>query len=322
MTTANISALRLMVRGAYDLQMVRMQIGLRLCANFRSKLGSPSTEEEEVVDGETKAELTEEAEKIIDRLKESYKRLTDGVARNRTIPTEAGFTGDALISTYSELVLVDQYIALESQEAKQFRQLQNTLDKIPIYNEYLSKQVGVGPAMAAVLITYLDPAKANHISSFWKYAGLDVGPDGRGRSRREEHLVEREYTNKNGDLAMRMGITYNPFLKTKLMGVLGGSFLRSGSSWRKTYDGYKHRIESDPLRIKIGVNDWKRKRRAGEDVSAMWTPGRIHQAATRYMVKMFLAALWVEWRKLESLPVTPSYQEAKLGHTHGRAATG
>lgn len=311
--STEIAALRIMVRGAYDLQMVRMQVGLRLCANFRSKLKTP--EESDVVD--ESGELSEEAKKIITQLRDSYRTLTEGVARNRTIPTERGFKGDALISTYAELVLVDQYMSLETQESRQFRQLQSTLDKIPIYQEYIRNQIGIGPAMAAVLITYLDPAKANYISSFWKYSGLDVGPDGRGRSRREEHLVQREYINKAGNAATRMGITYNPFLKTKLMGVLAGSFLRSGSNWRHIYDNYRNRLETDPARIKINVTDWKKRYGAGEDVTNLWTPGRIHQAALRYMVKMFLADLWLKWRALEGLPLTPSYHEAKLGHIHG-----
>jgi hypothetical protein len=51
-------------------------------------------------------ELSEDAKKMIDLLKESYGRLTDGVARNRTLPTEKGFRGDELISEYSELILV------------------------------------------------------------------------------------------------------------------------------------------------------------------------------------------------------------------------
>ena len=36
----------------------------------------------------------------------------------------------------------------------------------------------------------------------------------------------------------------------------------------------------------------------------------------RYMVKMFLADLYKEWRKIEGLPVEPSYHEKKHGHVH------
>lgn len=308
-----VELLRLMVRGAYDLQALRMQMGLRLCANFRAKLSDQPAED----DGDD--EMSEEAKRIVVMLKDSHKRLTDGVARNRTLPAQKGFTGDELISTHAELTLVDQYVRIEMQETSAFRQMEGLLSPIPIYRDYLAGVVGVGPAMAGVIVSTLDPHKAQYVSSFWKYAGIDVGSDGAGRSRRAEHLVDREYTDSNGETAVRKGITYNPWLKTKLVGVLAGSFLRSGSPWRKVYDDYRHRLETDPARSRCTVGEWKKRRAAGEDVSKLWTPGRINNAAKRYMVKMFLADLWANWRRMEGLPVTPTYQEAKLGHMH-RAA--
>jgi hypothetical protein len=313
----NISALNIATRGGYDLQKLRMQIGLRLVANFRAKLtDEPAAESEE--DPDAPDEMSAEAEKLIDRLRSSYRRLTDGVAKNRTLPKEEGFQGDELISTFAELVLVDQYIRLERQEELAFRQLMSLLEPIPIYAEYLAHQVGVGPAMAAVLVSILDPHKARHVSSFWAYSGIDVGPDGRGRSRRAEHLVERSYINKAGKPASRQGVTYNPFLKTKLTGVLAGSFLRSGSPWRKAYDDYRHRLETDPAREKVTSAVWKKRYAAGEEVGHLWTPGRINNAAKRYMVKQFLAELWLKWRELEGLPITPTYHEWRRGYGHGK----
>jgi hypothetical protein len=304
----NIRLLRLMVRGSYDLQALRMQAGLRLCANFRAKL-QPEASDDDTEDGE----MSDVAIKIIDTLKASYRRMTDGVARNRTIPTAAGFHGDEVISDYTELMLIDQYIRLESQETSQFNQLIHTLEKIPIYTEYLANVRGVGPALAAVLITYFDPHKAPYVSSFWSYCGLDVAADGRGRSKRAEHLVDREYVDKNGKSAVRKSTTYTPWLKMKLINGLGTSFLRSNSPWRSAFDGYKHRIMSDPNRIKVTVVEWKKLHAAGEDISQVWAPGRIKNAAIRYMVKMFLSDLWVTWRKLEGLPVTEPYAVGKLG---------
>src|SRR5215831_3313738 len=133
---------------------------------------------------------------MIDKLKASYKTLTEGVARNRNLPPEQGFTGDSIISEFTELVLVDQYMRIDANEKLQFRQLESTLAKISVYELYLKEIRGIGPAMAAVLISCFDPYKARHVSNFWAYAGLDVGPDGRGRSRRAEHLIDREYKKK------------------------------------------------------------------------------------------------------------------------------
>ena len=320
-TIDDVAALRLMCKGAYDLQKLRMQCGLRLWANFNAKLKQQANPAAE--DTETDAdEMSEEAEKLIAQLKASYVRLTDGIARNRTLPAQKGFNGDELISTFTELTLVDQYIQLEKQEARHFRQMTPLLEEIPIYSTYLKQERGIGPAMASVLISYLDPAKADHISAFWRYAGLDVGPDGMGRSRREEHLVERTYIDKNGQQKTRMGVTYNPFLKTKLAGVLASSFLRQKSRWSDVYSNYKHRITTDPNRTKVTVTEWKRMHKAGgmDAVRGVWTPGRIHNASSRYMLKMFLAELWTKWRTLEGLPLTPTYHEAVMGHVHTPSA--
>ena len=321
---ADISTLRLMVRGAYDLQALRMQSGLRLCSNFRERL-KEKVEADTDDDGELYgeggvAEISEDGLKVIDELKSSYRRLTDGVARNRTLPQQSGFSGDGLISNFTELVLVSQYIDLELQESKQFRQMTATLEVIPIYQAFLKAERGIGPAMAAVLITYFDPAKARHVSSFWKYAGLDVAPDGAARSRRKEHLIEREYTDRNGAQATRLSTTYNPWLRMKLLGGLAPSFLRSASPRRELYDNYRHRITTDPHRHKVSVAEWKRAFHAGEEVSNLWPPGRIHKAALRYMVKIFLVDLWRIWREIEGLPVTPTYNEARRGYAHGSEA--
>jgi len=313
-TIEAVRNLNAMTRGVYDLQQLRIQAGLRLVANFRAKLKKPEPELEE--DGE----LSKEAQELIATLKAAHKRLTDGVARNRTLPSREGFTGDEVISSYAELALVDQYVTIEGVESRGFRELTGVLDGIPIYAEYLKDVRGVGPAMAAVLISRLDPHRARHPSSFWKFTGLDVGPDGRGRSRREEHLVERTYIDKNGDEKTRRSITYDPWLKTKVVGVLGSSFLRSASPWTEQYHNYNHRIETDPMRTKVTSAEWKKRHKAKEDVTGLWTPGRIHNAAIRYMCKMFLADLWKRWRALEGLPVGETYEEARRGYRHGQAA--
>src|SRR5262252_3959387 len=142
------SFLRIQTFSAYDLQKLRMQCGLRLCASFRAKLKEDETEEE--IDRDT-GELSERAERMIDKLKASYKTLTEGVARNRNLPPEQGFTGDSIISEFTELVLVDQYMRIDANEKLQFRQLESTLAKISVYELYLKEIRGIGPAMAAVL---------------------------------------------------------------------------------------------------------------------------------------------------------------------------
>jgi hypothetical protein len=287
-----MSDIKIMVRGAYDIQKLRVMMGNRIVANFKAKLGQkPGMSEEEL----------EEAEKtILASLRASYRKITDGVT---TLPRQSSFKGDEVISSYTELVLVDQYLSLEQQEDKQFSRLKNVLKDFPIYNEFLEGIYGVGPAMAGVIVSEINIHAAQYPSSLWKYAGLDVAGDGKGRSRKKEHLEESEYINKDGETATKMGITFNPFLKTKLVGVLGSSFIKQSPTkcqYRKIYDDYKHRLENMPAH-------------------ADKTKGHRHNMAVRYAVKRFLADLYVAWRTLEGLPVATEYSEGKLGIIH-RAA--
>jgi hypothetical protein len=335
----DLAVIRIMCSGVYDFQILRMQTGLRLSANFRSKLGlnpkDPVKSAEEDADGFDDDEETPEkieAKKIIEQLKDEYVRMCTGVAKNRTIPTEKGFKGGDLISTYAELELIDQYFEIEKQEKKMFRQLGKALEKLPIWNLYLKNVVGIGPAMGAVLVTYFDIYHAHHPTLFWAYAGLDVAPDGFGRSRRAEHLVERQYKARDGSIKTKMSVTYEPWLKARLFGAMGASFLRTANCpWHDVYTNYKHRLESSAGRRNlVTLAEYKKAHKAGDpNAKHMWPPLRIHLAAMRYMIKCFLAEFWREWRLLEDLPLNPynpdsrtgTYAEDKLGMPpHGQAS--
>ena len=287
----NTSNLKSIVRGAYDIQALRIQMGGRIVANFKAKLGMEPSVKEETAD--------KDAKKVLDYLKAEYKLITDGMA---SLPRTFSKNGDSLISTMTELVLIDQYFTLERDEAKHFRQLGKVLDEYKIYTHFLKGVRGIGPAMAGVIVSEIDIQKAKYSSSIWKYAGLDVAQDGKGRSRKKEHLIDTEYTNKDGEVKIKKGISFNPFLKTKLVGVLGSSFLRVGfkdNPYRAIYDNYKNRLENNPNHTEK-------------------TKGHRHNMAIRYMVKMFIIDLYKVWRKIEGLEVHAPYSEAKLGLKHGR----
>jgi hypothetical protein len=289
--------LRTLSRGAYALQHLRIESGNRLCATFKSKLGGkPGKKEAETID--------EEGQDLLKNLKARFKLLTEGVAKEG-LPTKRKWKGDGLISDYSEAVLIDNYITLERNEATQFRRLDSVLEEFPVYTEFLCGVRGCGPAMSGVIIGEIDIAKARYPSSLWAYAGVDVvqnGDESRGRSRRKEHLREVDYIDKDGKPAKRAGITFNPFLKTKLVGVLGPCLIKANSDpYRGIYDSYKHRLENHPK--------WKDTTKAHR-----------HNAAIRFMVKRFLCDLYVAWRRLEGLPVSEEYAVAKLGIRHSKAA--
>ena len=159
--------------------------------------------------------------------------------------------------------------------------------------------------MAGVIISEIDIHKAKYPSSLQMYAGLDVVVDeegnGTGRSKKAEHLVDKEYVAKDGTVKTKKSITYNPFLKTKLCGVLAPSFIKAGkdNTYAKIYYDYKHRLENHPAhqeKTKLHRNNM----------------------ALRYTVKRFLVDLHIAWRTLEGLSVSEEYAVAKLGLVHSR----
>lgn len=280
--------MRALVRGTYDIQDLRKRIGLRIVANFKVKLGfPPATKQDKNKDTE--------AQKLLKVLERSHDMMSEQVAK---MSKRKKIKGDGIIDTRVEYDLIDSFLKMQEQEELYFKNVGLALPDFEIWNEFLKDVKGVGRAMAGIIISEIDISRAKYASSLWKYAGLDVASDGQGRSKRKEHLVVVEYKNAKGDMATRNSITYNPLLKTKLVGVLAGSFLRSDSPYRKFYDDYKLRLQNTP------AHDEK-------------SDGHRHNMAMRYMIKIFLIDLYTAWRKLEGLPVFPSYAESKLGLKHG-----
>ena len=157
---------------------------------------------------------------------------------------------------------------------------------LPLWKDFLFHVKGCGEGMAAVIITQFDIHKAPTVSNMWSFAGLAPGKDRRVKGQK---------------------CTYNQFLRAKLCGVLGSSFLKQNSSYREFYDNMRNRLESEGWGMDSKNPTDKKKPKAGHQ----------HKAATRYMVKMFLKDLYVAWRTLEGLPVREPYQEQYLGHKHG-----
>lgn len=284
--------LKVMVAGAYDFQETRIRSGNRLVGNFKVKLGQdPGTSEED---------MEKEAKKLIGQLRADYKNITEGVT---TRITEKNFKQVGIISNFSEMEMLSSYLAMEKVEEEHFKRIGKMLNHFPIWTEFLEKVSGIGPALAGVIISNIDFEKATYASSLWKLAGLDVAWDGRGRSKRKEHLVRVDYVTKAGATAEKDSITFKPMLKTKLMGVASASFLRVGtakSPYAQSYYDYKNRIENHPrhrdLYIALDIEKCK------EVYGAI--PKKVYRRA--YVADMY------ERCQARVLELTPDISEASL----------
>lgn len=170
-------------------------------------------------------------------------------------------------------------------EEKTAKELAKEVHKHPLWTEFLCNVKGCGESMAAVIISEFDIHKAPTVSNLWSFAGLAPGKDKKEKGKK---------------------CPFNQFLRAKLCGVLGSSFLKCNSPYRTFYDNVKHRLESENWGTLSKKPTDKKRPKAGHQ----------HKAATRYMVKMFLKDLYVAWRTLEGLEVREPYQEQYLNHKH------
>jgi hypothetical protein len=149
------------------------------------------------------------------------------------------------------------------------------VDDCPIIDR-LCELKGIGKILAAKLVAMIDIEKADTVSALWRYAGYGVIDGERERPQKGEKLH------------------YNARLKTTCY-LIGSSFLRCGSDYRRVYDSAKEYYEAN---------------------RTDWTKAHRHNAAMRKMIKTFLAHLWLVWRELEGLSTRSLYVNDRLDHGH------
>jgi hypothetical protein len=188
-------------------------------------------------------------------------------------------TKTAVLSDTARAYMATCSASLETLEKSGLKEVKRLIKPIPIV-AWLQDQKGCGVTLAGVIVSEIDITKCGTASALWRYAGLDVDTSTGKATKRERGKK----------------LHCNPFLKTKLIGVLAPCMIKARSPWRQFYDDYKHRKESSG-----------------------WGAGKLHRhnAAMRYMIKMFLLELWKVWRTAEGLPTPDPYALAKLGMAHG-----
>lgn len=402
---------RAAINTVYDIQKLRIATGNRIIQSFNHQAN--------VQPGGSPDEMDADVRRMITILMEEHTLVVNAYIETfhskGRIAKAIKYLGAQLtnIKTETDYQMIGIYRGLVEQEKEATNIVNRVVSEHPIWDAFLKNVVGCGPLMAAVCISRLDPYKARHVSSFWRYAGLDtvwesagnptpkiiidpnlfpteasetgggvyedtIGltkhlrvewsdgrapydedvidaeadedgisvttpgssftfpmkekdkvikptkkngleepeiipgatiidfeiidlaeevevPNGRYVGRSKRHLIDREYVSKTGETLTKKSISYNPFLKTKLMGVLADSFIKCpGSKYEQIYRGYRARLDNSP-------------RHYGK------TDAHKHMMAKRYAIKMFLSDLWIAWRTIEGLPVSEPYAVDKLG---------
>lgn len=227
--------------------------------------------------------------------------------------------------------LTGVYLSFEEMEKRHTDQLKKLLEEIPVYKYYLKHIHGCGTSMSAAILSKLDYTKAT-VSNWLGYCGMDVVIDpetgiGYGRSKRKEHLVVREFKRKDGTIETKQSVTFNPWIKSKLLGVLPTTIGKGYGVQKKKNDGshesnfywkiwleYRNRLQNDPARKQTRIVVDKKGK---EKEFPIFPPARIAAMSNRYMVKWFLIDLYVNWRAIEGLTSREPYQDEKLHNDDG-----
>lgn len=266
--------IRNLVNTIYDYQKLRISVGNRVLHLF------PELEETQDLDTILKnynhiTGFIEENHLTVRRLFNNYEKYPE--------------FKDNIIKNEQHYMFINNYCNLVKNENASIKILSSTLENVPIYEQYLSKVKGCGTLMSGIIIGYLDIEKASTPSSFTRYVGIDV-VNNEGRSMK--HTVMVDYTAADGTIKQKKSLAYNPFVKSKLLEVLCGSFLKTKSPYADIFYNAREKYKTKY-----------------PDYSDL----RIMRMSKRVMLKEFLRELWFNWRVIEGLPICKPYEEALLG---------
>lgn len=341
------TTLKSLTQGAYDMQKLRIAIGNRICQQYRQRMGLNSSDNER--------KLSSENKNILNQIRKEYKLLADGLIDSKNMSSvDKTLKNNTTISSFVELQLVREYMNILASEIAAFKNIETIIDQFPIWTKYLLHVRGIGPTLAAVLISKFDIYKARYVTSMWAYAGLGVmeydqdgNYDGRGTGRYKEHLVEKEYVKSDGGITNTHGISFNSWLKTKLIGVLYDCLIKQNAFYRTLSNNYKSRLTNSPFHNSII------RREPNGDLVRVFPSGQIYTGdkpipkfvidkferdpslmeyeqyskshkfnmAKRYTVKIFIKDLYEAWKQIEGLKKEDPYGETHQGlqkHTEVR----
>lgn len=200
---------------------------------------------------------------------------------------EGNFPEGAIEDIYDAETASDVILAaLEKEETKRNAELARVLKALPVYNELFLPIKGVGPRIAAGIITAIgDIRRFETKDKLRAFAGCHVfGPDG------EKTPPGTKGTGQNGKFVRRTRgkvANWHSDLRQTLY-LLGDQFNRNPASpWGVKLREYKVKFRAkhpEPVKTEKGTK---------------YTDGHIHKMATWRTLTKFLDWLYREWRKVE-----------------------
>jgi len=178
------------------------------------------------------------------------------------------------------------------------------LKKHPAF-PFFSRVKGIGNENIAKVITFIDINEADSISALWKYAGYAVTNGVADHPTKGEKL---SYNKELKNMCYRLGVA---FLKAHSLSKNG---TKLGHFFEKCLIEEKQKLEAQGKTV-LPTEEWKKETKKSEHPENLCSEFYVHNRAFRRMVKLFLACLWMYWRKADNLPLRDPYSFEKQGHT-------
>jgi len=218
---------------------------------------------------------------------------------NRAFAMAKGGEPHEVISWFSA-----QSLILEKQVAgalDKFRQSQ------PI-NAWLDRVHGIGPVLAAGLISHIDIHQAPTVGHIWSYAGLNPTAEWKAGQKRPWNAALKT-------LCWKIGESFKKFSNNEK--CVYGRVYRE----RKEYE-IRRNDNLDHLELCEQTLHTRKGLTANQKTyyeNGRLPPGRIDLRASRYAVKQFLSDMHAVWYQMEfGKPPPKPYPIAILGHAHER----
>lgn len=262
-----------------------MRCSTKASAEYREKRNIPKTHNN---DAQLIYELYEEQPHIFREMKpptpmgniyKNYNDITRQIAgaKNRQWATDDPNNAEFLASLEKSKLLLK-------------KQLKKELKNYAIWDEFLSKIKGIGPALAAGLIcTVKDISKFENHSDLVAYMGLHV-IDGKAAKKQKGQSANWSHAGKS-----------------LCVELIPSQFIRHKTP---LYRGIYEEEKVNSLKIMEQEKDVPKENKRVK------SPMHAERRAKRKVAKIFLHHFWKEWRELEDLPAPQPWAIAHGGHSH------
>lgn len=257
-----------------------------------------STEEAKTNLNEYKSEIRTILKTIDDfqgariRLDNRLKRKADGTSQKDAKTNAPNVTEDSILDSKALSA------SAQTIEKDLTKQLEKVVKQTPEWKYYFKDIKGIGPKMASIIISEIDPVKATTVSKMWQYAGLNSAMVFGKKKDKDGNIITTTTLVKGDKATAGFILPYNSYLKTGVVGKIASQLmLAKNQKYMAVYEGAKNYYNTNPK--------WKDA-----------TKGHINRASIRKMMKQFLADYYAFVRPYYGLETRVPYAEEKMGIKH------